>query len=94
MDHYKFNQNKQCEYFPCHKGIDEAAFNCLFCYCPLYMLEDKCGGTYKITKKGIKDCSACTKPHDENGFDHVMSKMKLVLKKGSAFIEQQNLLDK
>ena len=33
--HDCFFQNRPCEYFPCHKGIPEEAFNCLFCYCPL-----------------------------------------------------------
>lgn len=88
MKHYKFNQNKQCEYFPCHKGIDKDDFNCLFCYCPLYMLENKCGGDFKVTK-GVKDCSGCTKPHQKDGFDFVMSKMKAVVKKGSAFIPKE-----
>ena len=41
-EYYKFFQNKKCEYFPCHKGIPEEDFNCLFCYCPLYTL-GKCG---------------------------------------------------
>ncbi|WP_461205274.1 cysteine-rich small domain-containing protein [Clostridium sp. DL1XJH146] len=86
MDHYKFNQNKKCEYFPCHKGVDEDKFNCLFCYCPLYMLGDECGGNYKITND-MKDCSQCTKPHDEEGYEYIMSKMKLVLEKGSYFIK-------
>ena len=27
-EHYKFFQNRQCEYFPCHKGIPEEDFNC------------------------------------------------------------------
>ena len=36
--HYAFFQNRDCEYFPCHRGVDEADFNCLFCYCPLYAL--------------------------------------------------------
>ena len=29
--HYNFFQNKECEYFPCHKGVKEEDFNCLFC---------------------------------------------------------------
>lgn len=68
--HYQFVQNKACEYFPCHKG-DEDTFNCLFCYCPLYALKEKCGGNFRYTDKGIKDCSQCTKPHDANGYEHV-----------------------
>ncbi len=81
---YKFFQNRACEYFPCHKGVDEEEFNCLFCYCPLYMLKDECGGNYAI-KNGVKDCSGCTKPHDKNSYDHVMSKIKTVIERGSDF---------
>ena len=47
MEHFKFFQNKKCEYFPCHKTKNEEDFNCLFCYCPLYALGDKCGGNFK-----------------------------------------------
>ena len=36
--HYSFFSNRECEYFPCHKGADPENFNCLFCYCPLYAL--------------------------------------------------------
>ena len=28
---YQFIQNRACEYFPCHKGVAEEDFNCLFC---------------------------------------------------------------
>ena len=44
--HYSYFSNKECEYFPCHKGADPENFNCLFCYCPLYALGDKCGGNF------------------------------------------------
>ena len=57
MEHYKFFQNEKCEYFPCHKCENTADFNCLFCYCPLYALGDKCGGNFCYTEGGIKDCS-------------------------------------
>ena len=46
-EHYKFFQNKLCEYFPCHKTRNTDTFNCLFCYCPLYALGENCGGNYK-----------------------------------------------
>ncbi len=82
---YKFNQHRKCEFFPCHKGVKKDKFNCLFCYCPLYMLGNKCGGDFRITNN-IKDCSNCIKPHDENGFEYIMSKMEIVIKKGSNFI--------
>ena len=42
--HFAYFQNSRCEYFPCHKLPENGFFNCLFCYCPLYALGDKCGG--------------------------------------------------
>ena len=59
-----FFSNRACPYFPCHEGVDEQRFNCLFCYCPLYALGTRCGGDYRYTPTGIKDCSACTRLHD------------------------------
>ncbi|MEE1158282.1 MAG: cysteine-rich small domain-containing protein, partial [Atopobiaceae bacterium] len=52
-----------CAYFPCHADVDEAEFNCLFCYCPLYALGPQCGGDFTYTDAGIKDCSSCTRLH-------------------------------
>lgn len=43
--HYTWFQNRECEYFPCHKGVREEEFNCLFCYCPLYRAPD-CRGSF------------------------------------------------
>lgn len=81
-ENYKFVQNRKCEYFPCHKVKDIDSFNCLFCFCPLYMLGDKCGGNFKYTN-GFKDCSDCLVPHGKKAYEHVMSKMDLVTKIGS-----------
>lgn len=75
MEHYKFVQNKECEYFPCHEGVSCEAFNCLFCYCPLYALGDRCGGSFTYTETGIKDCSRCVKPHRRENYDRIMEKM-------------------
>ena len=75
MEHYKFCQNRQCEYFPCHTGVNEAEFSCLFCYCPLYALGDRCGGGFVYTETGIKDCSRCTVPHRKEKYDRIMEKM-------------------
>ncbi len=83
-EHYKFNQHLKCEFFPCHKGVEKDVFNCLFCYCPLYLLKDECGGDYQMNN-GIKDCTHCKKPHDENSYAYIMSKMKLVIERGSDF---------
>ncbi|MCY1634123.1 cysteine-rich small domain-containing protein [Marinifilum sp. D737] len=81
-ENYKFVQNTKCEYFPCHKVKSESEFNCLFCFCPLYMLGNQCGGNFTYTDNGIKNCSECTLPHSKNGYDHVMSKMGLVMERG------------
>ena len=79
MANYDFFQNRSCEYFPCHKGADSDNFNCLFCYCPLYALGDRCGGNFRYTKNGVKDCSNCLYPHRRQNYNGVMDKMVLVL---------------
>ena len=59
-----FFQNRKCEHFPCHEGVAPDEFNCLFCYCPLYALGKRCGGNYRYTEKGHKDCAGCTLLHE------------------------------
>lgn len=73
---YNFFSNTKCEYFPCHKTNDPENFNCLFCYCPLYALKDKCGGNFSYTEKGIKNCTNCTLPHQRKNYDYVIGKFK------------------
>lgn len=68
---YRYFQNKDCEYFPCHKNADPDNFNCLFCYCPLYALGDKCGGNFTYLENGIKDCSNCLVPHKAGNYDNI-----------------------
>lgn len=80
MKHYEFFQNRECEYFPCHEGITEDAFNCLFCYCPLYALSENCGGAFSYTEDGIKDCSACLRPHLRENYGDIQSMLHMVLK--------------
>ena len=75
MEHYKFVQNRSCEYFPCHDGVDCGEFNCLFCFCPLYALGDRCGGNFTYTESGIKDCSGCTRPHIRENYDSIIARM-------------------
>ena len=79
MNHYSFFQNRDCEYFPCHQGIPETEFNCLFCYCPLYPLGADCGGNCRYTENGIKDCSFCVRPHIRDNYDEIIGSMKGVL---------------
>lgn len=66
QDSASFFRNTSCPYFPCHEGIDEDVFNCLFCYCPLYALGPRCGGDFTYTASGVKDCSSCTRMHEGN----------------------------
>lgn len=85
-ENYKFTQHRECEFFPCHATEHPETFNCLFCYCPLYALGDRCGGNFKYLENGVKDCSFCRVPHvKDRGYDHVMSKygelMELAKKK-------------
>ncbi len=72
--HSSYFLNKECEYYPCHK-LPEDKFSCLFCYCPLYDIED-CGGSYTYTSKGIKNCMDCTFPHDRDNYGAVIKKLK------------------
>ena len=79
MANYEFFQNRQCEYFPCHGGADAENFNCLFCYCPLYALGDRCGGSFTYTEGGIKDCSACLRPHRRENYSKIVGAMPEIL---------------
>ena len=77
-DSSKFFSNINCEYFPCHTGVDADSFNCMFCYCPLYGMFD-CPGSPKFLPNGVKDCSNCTLPHIDINYDAVITKLKEVL---------------
>lgn len=81
-ENYKFFNNDKCEYFPCHKVNNPESFNCLFCYCPLYALKEDCGGNFKYTKNGIKDCSNCLVPHNKNSHDYIMTKIDDIINLG------------
>ena len=73
-NNHQFYSNKACKYFPCHEDIPEDEFNCMFCYCPLYLIE-KCGGTYTyldINGNKIKDCSNCLTPHKPDAWHKIV----------------------
>lgn len=76
---YAFFNHKDCEFFPCHKTSKPEEFNCLFCYCPLYALGDRCGGNFKYTEDGIKDCGACMVPHVKKNYGLIMSKFAQIV---------------
>ena len=71
---YAFFQNRACEKFPCHEGVPEEDFNCLFCYCPLYALGERCGGSFHFTEKGNKSCVNCNFPHKKENYDAVLAR--------------------
>ena len=70
-----FFTHRQCEAFPCHAAPAPDDFNCLFCYCPLYLLENRCGGQYVLTPQGLKDCSGCIFPHQRENYRAVLQKL-------------------
>ena len=70
---YRFFQNKECEWFPCHSTTNHENFSCLMCYCPLYTYKN-CGGNYSLIDGKIKDCSKCTIPHFN--YDYIINKLK------------------
>ena len=72
--HYSYFSNKECEYFPCHKNADPENFNCLFCYCPLYVLGENCGGAFQYSAKGYKDCSKCLYPHRSENYERITAR--------------------
>ncbi len=72
--HYAYFQNRECEYFPCHKGADPDNFNCLFCYCPLYALGDKCGGAFEYLADGTKSCEKCPIPHKKENYGRIVGR--------------------
>ena len=73
-ENYSFFQHRECEYFPCHETDDPENFNCLFCYCPLYALGRSCGGNFRYTESGVKDCTNCRVPHERENYRKIISR--------------------
>ena len=67
-----FFANKECRFYPCHEMDEE--INCLFCYCPLYALGDKCGGNFYYSEKGTKVCTKCIFPHRRGNYGKVIDR--------------------
>lgn len=76
----KFFRNTDCQYFPCHQGLDEGCFNCLFCYCPLYS-KNPCPGNATYIKKEdgrlIKRCTDCIFPHKAENYEKIMKLLRV-----------------
>ena len=56
--------------------------NCLFCFCPLYCLGRDCGGNYRYTDGGMKDCSECILPHRKENYEYLMEQLAKIAKMG------------
>lgn len=74
-----FFQNRDCQYFPCHPNANPETFSCLFCYCPLYALGDRCGGNFTYTDNGIKDCTSCLRPHCRENYQEICGQVCQVI---------------
>ncbi len=66
--------NRDCAYYPCHPWPEGEAFNCLFCFCPLYRLA--CPGEPKYLPDGTRDCSGCGFPHKKENYKLVIQCLK------------------
>lgn len=77
---YSYFSHTTCEYFPCHKDADLSNFNCLFCFCPLYTLGNKCGGNFTYLENGNKDCCNCLYPHLRENYDNIIAKYPEICK--------------
>lgn len=80
-ENYQFFSHKACEFFPCHKTAKPEDFNCLFCYCPLYCLGPNCGGNFKYSQGGVKDCSGCLLPHQRQNYGYITGKFQEIVEK-------------
>ena len=60
--HYTWFQNRECEYFPCHKGVREEASDCR--------------GSF-VMRNGVKDCSYCLLPHNGlESYAYILAKLR------------------
>jgi len=75
-NNHRFFRNPDCKHFPCHEAVDDRDFNCLFCFCPLYTLGDRCGGRFTFSKNGKKSCVECHLPHMPTYYDVILSVIK------------------
>jgi len=79
---FKYFENRDCKYFPCHK-MDIQDFNCLFCFCPLYFAI--CPGTPRYKERNkimFKSCTDCEYPHRPENYKAIMDCLSSLLKDG------------
>lgn len=76
---YKFFNNKECKYMPCHEGMSADSINCLFCYCPMNPYDDCLGNPsyiYKEDGRIIKNCTNCNYPHIPDNYEKILFYIK------------------
>lgn len=64
--------NRYCEYFPCHKKLED----CTFCYCPFYPCGDTNLGAYitsKSRQKKVWSCLDCSWIHTKKVVDNIFN---------------------
>ena len=73
---YDYYENHSCKYYPCHENMEH--INCLFCYCPLYRIDNCPGNNYYIEKddRRIKVCTNCSFPHRRENYKTIMNILK------------------
>ncbi len=78
MNSFKYFENRECKYYPCHKMSGNRGLNCLFCYCPLYRFSSCPGNPRYIEKNGVtkKVCINCTFPHEEENYEEIIRLLK------------------
>ncbi|MFR6561455.1 MAG: cysteine-rich small domain-containing protein [Eubacterium ventriosum] len=78
---FSYFSHRKCEFFPCHKNADGNNFNCLFCYCPLYTLGDKCGWRILgIWIMGLRIARDCLYPHFKENYGKVVERFSEIVK--------------
>ena len=85
---FAFFENKECQYYPCHEGLEE--LNCLFCYCPLYFLPECPGNREVIQRKDviIRSCMNCDYPHRPENYGEIMRILQQAIREGNAVAEK------
>lgn len=84
---YKYFENQECKYYPCHKNIEN--INCLFCYCPMYFLDNCLGNPSYIEKEDgvkIKNCQGCTFPHNPDNYEAILKKLSVEIKSPTKYL--------
>ena len=68
--------NKACNYYPCHKNLED----CTFCNCPFYVCGNKRRGKYITNSEGklVWDCSQCEWIHKRSTVDRIFKEINKI----------------